>query len=487
MAHVHVENHGHAATIDILPDDIFLEIFAFCTCDPDRVFAQLMGQWQTLVHVCQRWRQIIFASPRYLDLFLYFSKRTPVRNLSCWPAFPIAILYSPDPDDDLDDVIALLNHPNRVRFVRLTLTGSQLGKVVAAMQESFPLLKRLELDASEDVLVPVLPGFLGGSAPCLRVFELAGIPFPELPTLLLSCHDLVYLHIERISTIGYISPEAMAAGLAMLTRLKTLRIGFQFWVPPPEQRARHLDPPMRTVLPALTEFGFWAAHVEYLEDFVARLDTPRLDDVWTLLDRIDSLWLPQLSLFIALTGTLRFTRAWVEFSNQSFKIELNRSEREFGDLEPSRPRFSLSTSLGWAGTHIAHATHVLGRVFAIFSDVVHLYIRASEDHPGWQDDIDRADWLTFFHLFRTVETLHISGRLAGQVARALADIPGETVTEVFPSLRLLFFDDDERQVESTEHFVSLRQLYGRPVAIIDLQTIRLAILGAYHGNQDQGS
>jgi hypothetical protein len=50
----------------------------------------------------------------------------------------------------------------------------------------------LELSAPALDVPDVLPasGFLGGSAPCLRLVELNGIPFPELPTHLLSFRDL---------------------------------------------------------------------------------------------------------------------------------------------------------------------------------------------------------------------------------------------------------------------------------------------------------
>ena len=178
------------------------------------------------------------------------------------------------------------------------MTNSQLGKVVAAMQEPFPVLTHLELRASMDEPdVLVLPRFLGGSAPCLQQVHLSGIPFPELPTLLLLSCDLVSLQLESIPPTGYISPEAMVAGLAVLTRLKTFRIRFRYRISPPEQRTRHPYPLMRAVLPVLTEFEF-RGRSEYLEDLVAQLDTPRLDDVWTIFDRLDSLRLPQLSLFI---------------------------------------------------------------------------------------------------------------------------------------------------------------------------------------------
>ena len=111
--------------------------------------------------------------------------------------------------------------------------------------------------------------------------------------------------------------------------------------------------------------------------------------------------------------------------------------------------------------------HVLSQTFAMFPNVGHLFIRASGDH---QDNIDNTEWPALFRLFTTVETLHVSGKLAGQVARALEDVPEEMVTEVLPSLHQLLFEDnsDDGWVESAEWFTSLRQLYGHPVTVVDV-------------------
>ncbi|KAH9166502.1 hypothetical protein EDB89DRAFT_2075785 [Lactarius sanguifluus] len=83
----------------------------------------------------------------------------------------------------------------------------------------------------------------------------------------------------------------------------------------------------------------------------------------------------------------------------------------------------------------------------MFSNVGCPDIHPSGDHPSWQRDIDSIEWLAFRRLFTTVETLHVSGRLASQAARALTVIPGEMAAEVLPSLQLL----DNTPVGSTEH------------------------------------
>ena len=74
----------------------------------------------------------------------------------------------------------------------------------------------------------VRASFLGGSAPGLQTLWLDGIPFPELPMLLLTATHLNTLDLRNIPYSGYISPEAMVAALSVLTRLKSLQIGFEY-------------------------------------------------------------------------------------------------------------------------------------------------------------------------------------------------------------------------------------------------------------------
>ena len=125
----------------------------------------------------------------------------------------------------------------------------------------------------------VLDSFLGGYIPSLRKLTLDRIPIPGLPKSLLSATHLVNLDLHNIPHSGYFSSEAMLTTLSTLTRLGYLRLEFQSPRSHPDTVSRRPPPPTRTVLPVLTSF-FFKVVSEYLDDFVARIDTPQLDNLW---------------------------------------------------------------------------------------------------------------------------------------------------------------------------------------------------------------
>ena len=73
--------------------------------------------WRTLIHVCRKWRNLVFASPRRLNLRLVCTRRKPVRDmLDIWPTFPI-VIHDQEPDyhrktrmGHTGNVIAALEH-----------------------------------------------------------------------------------------------------------------------------------------------------------------------------------------------------------------------------------------------------------------------------------------------------------------------------------------------------------------------------------------
>ena len=229
-------------TINNLPDDDLLAIFDFCVVGyQDLDLDELsdygtkieIESWQSLVHVCRRWRGLVFGSPRHLNLQLCWITRTPARGtLDVWPALPLLIQGYVSRGSvlvQMENVITELELSDRTCLINLRFhTTSQIENFWTAMKVPFPKLEVLYLSFMDLSYVPVLPdSFLGGSAPRLQSFYLDTIPFPGLPKLLLSATHLVNLWLFNIPHSGYISPEAMVTCLTMLTKLKTLQLEFE--------------------------------------------------------------------------------------------------------------------------------------------------------------------------------------------------------------------------------------------------------------------
>ncbi len=151
---------------------------------------KMLEAWQSLVHVCRRWRYLVFGSPRRLNLQLLCTAKTPARDtLDVWQALPLLILGYMFLSSGVDNIIVALGQTNRVCQVDLRDLGDrQVDKVSRAMQVPFPQLTELRLFSNGET-PPVVPdSFLGGSAPLLRHSELWGIPFPGLPMHLSATH-----------------------------------------------------------------------------------------------------------------------------------------------------------------------------------------------------------------------------------------------------------------------------------------------------------
>ncbi len=265
-------------TINVLPDDALLEIFNRHREDQLYFFT---WWWETLVHVCRRWRRIVFLSPGHLHLLLACNGNTPAKaSLTIWPALPIAITCFPwhaTAKKGAENVIAALRCNDRVSEITLDgIPGPALEVFAAAMQESFPALTYLRLSTPEPARLVLPDSLLGGSAPHLRSFALVGIPFPAFPQLALSTNHLLSLRLWDIPDAGYISPEKMATCLATLPHLEALSIGFL--INQSRLVQKNPPPPTRILLPSLTYFAF-RGHCEYFEDLRARVDIPSVTEL----------------------------------------------------------------------------------------------------------------------------------------------------------------------------------------------------------------
>ncbi|KAH9954749.1 hypothetical protein BJV74DRAFT_501224 [Russula compacta] len=443
---------GDQAAIHILPDDVLLEIFYFCREDD---WDLQWWWWKSLVDVCRRWRHIIFASPHHLNLRIRCTERTPTRtSLDIWPPFPIIIYCRPGELDEegQDNIIAALEHRDRVIWIRIERLA--LEKFAAMMQGPFPVLAVLSLSSTDDIAPVLHDEFLGGSAPRLRTFLLENIAFPAFPRLALSATPLSYLALLEIPITGYISPEAMATCLSMLPSLEYLSIGFRSPLSRPDRIT--LSPPTRAVLPALTHFNFKGVS-EYLEDFVARIDTPHLLSIELHLFMDLMFHIPQLYKFIAprAEGIRLHNSAILTFYATSIRISLGYVGLQISCREPD-----------WQASSMAQ---VCNQLSPLASHVESLEIR--EGAPGQArqgNGIDPTQWFELFDSFPAVQDLYTHDELRPLVARALQELTGERATEVLPTLHRLYFKGPSLPGsirEDVQKFIAARPHSNHPIDV----------------------
>jgi hypothetical protein len=458
--------------IDVLPDDVLLEIFDFYVDQDDVGLPQnpwhtngkKIVAWQVLVHVCRRWRSLVFRSPRRLNLQLFCTSETPAKNtLDVWPALPLIVLGDEALLLGTDNVIAALEQNNRVCQIALNITRNwQLEEVMAAMEVSFPELTYLHI-TSYDETFPVIPdSFLGGSAPSLRHFYLDCILFPGLPNLILSVNHLVELGLTNIPHSGYISPEAIVALISALSSLEKLGLGFHSPQSSPGRESLSLPPPNRSILPALSRLNFKGV-TEYLEEFV----TPQLDKMYiTFFNQID-FDCPRLTQFINCTPTLMaLDEAHVQFGGIAASVNL--LKRSSGpEIGLHNLRISVSCDpLDW---QLSSIEQFCNSSLHPISTVEDLYITHLFGEWVWKNDaVMKALCLELLFPFTAVKNLYLSKEFAPGIVATLEELIGGRITEVLPSLVGIFVERLEPSgtfQKSIRQFVAARQLSDHPVTI----------------------
>jgi hypothetical protein len=447
-------------SIDMLPDEVLLAVFDFCA-DEYQFAKYRKEEWQSLVHVCRRWRSVVFGSPRRLKLQLVCTARTPVSDtLDVWPALPLFILCDNDEyrTPSIDNMIAALKRNDRIcNITLLGVPSPHLESILPAMQEPFPELTDLKLRLYNETLTVLPDSFLGGSAPLLRVLSLSGILFPGLPNLLLSATHLVCLYLECIPHSWYFSPEAMVTALSTLTSLEDLWLEFQSPLSRPDRASRRPPPSTRSVLPVLAELRF-KGDVEYLDDLVARIDAPQLDDLnITFFNVFDT---PQVMQFISRTPTLEaleianvvFSRdaAWVSFSS------------DYGELKVKVPCRESDWQVSYLEQICTSSLPPLSRF-----EVLYIY-EVSDMQQHWQEGIETVEialWLGLLHPFTGVKELYLSKKVGPFIALALQELVGARTTEALPTLQNIFLEDLRLVQERIGEFIAARQVISHPIAV----------------------
>ena len=389
--------------------------------------------------------------------------------LDVWPALPLIILcYGDYRPGSVDSIIAGLERIDRVRLIDLAdVWGSDLDVLLGAMQQPFPELTRLLLHSRQDsrgeVVPVVLDSFLGGSAPGLRHLHLDCIPFPGLPNLLLSATLLVNVALHNIPHSGYFPPDMMVTALSTLTSLESLLLQFQSPRSFPNPEPQRPPPSIRSALSVLTYFAF-KGDCEYLEDLVARIDVPRLNDLEITFFNDIVFDTPQLMQFISRTSTLgALQKAHITLpGGDAASIKFSSRTSDDGGLNVT----ALCKGLEW---QVSSLEQVCSSCLPPLSMLEDLYIYEDpHSQLDWKDNIENRLWLGLLHPFTAVKNLYLSERFAQNIGPALQELVGNKTMEVFPTLQNIFLKGLQPSglvQEAIRHFVASRQVTSRPITV----------------------
>jgi len=311
--------------------------------------------------------------------------------------------------------------------------------------------------------VPVLPhSFFGGSAPHLRRLAFVALPLQELPKLLLPTTHLVHLSLHDIPHSGYISPEAMVTCLTMLTSLESLELQFESPQSFPDHENRRSPPPTRSILPSLDSFSFKGVN-EYLEDFVAGVDTPKLRYFSAAFFNDIDFDTPELIRFVSRSSKFKAHNvARLFFGSRIASVKLQQQASDVANIAVK----IICRVPDWQLSSLAKiCTSSLPLLFTTEDLFIYDLVDSQLD---WKDGIENIEWLELLLPFTVVKNLYICKQFAPRIAPALQEFAGDGTTGVLPTLQNLYlegFQPSESLQEGIERFISARQLTDHPVAI----------------------
>src|SRR5712671_6095667 len=406
----------HFTPILILNDDCLLTIFRLyrpALLDEEEVSDDRVWEggdwgrerwWNKLTHVCKRWRYLILGSAPYLSLSLVCTYGTPVAEmLAHSPPLPLTIDHL-DMDRNInaeeeERIMLALRCCDRIRRIRLVMPGSNLEKLIMAMDEEFPILEFLLIAPSTDHDADlILPHAF--QAPSLRHLTADALALPVGSPLLMTQVGLVTLNLNFIPSSAYFTPSELLQRLLHMPQIETLTISFHFPAPNHDFQQLPTSDMARITLPNLFWFGF-AGFNGYLEEFLACVSTPllkKLDIMYT--DHVLPFSVPHLGQFVTRTKNLRDNGAALVFQESSVVLWV---KPLVAGAHALRVRI-LGRYLNFQAVLAARVVSFLSPVLSVVTDLT-LHC----DHTGfsaeWPHEADLSHWREILRPFSNVNTL----------------------------------------------------------------------------------
>jgi hypothetical protein len=452
-------NNRRHSPIRILNNDTLLNIFhLYRLADPDEYAFAWPRQdwWYKLAHICRLWRNIILQSPSRLDLHLFCTNGVPVADmLAHSPPLPLTIYYHNlyrwgMTAEEESGLLLALSSSYRDRVHHIDFWELQnVDKLVAAMDDQFPILERMYISSRNQVALPV-----SFQAPNLRHLKLWTASIPIGSSLLSTTASLVTLSLLNIPASANFPPSYILTRISMMVQLERLSIEFQF--PLPGRDVEGQTPDMIT-LPNLQRFEFHGVST-YLESLVSRISAPSLNTLQVYLYYQPSLTVPRLLQFMQASKNFTFSAVKVTFDVPSVSLYAAPWKCDTPLLLKiwSRPLDSQVRSA-------AQLLRSLSRILSVVEQVTISYRhkRASE----WHNNADQIQWRELLRPFTNVKAIHVQDHLVGEIFRCLISDEGKPPLELLPNLEEVGYlgGSDVRDAFTT--FLNERRVTGHPVSL----------------------
>jgi F-box-like len=451
--------------IDILNDDVLLNIFhLYRLADPDEyedesgtvVSWHRHRWWYKLAHVCRQWRNVILESPSRLDLHLFCTNGVPVADmLAHSPLLPLTIYYNwKITAEDESGLFLALSHRDRVHRVDFWMLPN-VGKLVSVMDDQFPILERIHITWTEEVVLPVT-----FQAPNLRHLKLwtASLPIRS-PLLTTSAAALVTLELLNIPASAYFPPSYILTRLSLMAQLEKLSITFESPIPNRDVEKQLRQTLDMTTLPNLRWFMF-SGVLTYLEGLVARISTPSLDTIRVYLSNQLSVTVPHLLQFMQTSENLTFSAVQVTFDERIVSL----------DAVPWKDS-PFKSSLGIKCRHldwqVASAAQLFGTLSPVLSAVEQVTFRYGGHtySSEWHNNVDRRQWRELLRPFPNAKAIHVQDDLISEIIRSLQSDDGEPPLELIPNLEEVGISGESDARNAFTTFLNERQVAGHPVSL----------------------
>jgi len=327
------------------------------------------------------------------------------------------------------------------------------------MNGHFPILENLSLlSTTEEEANIVLPGTF--RAPNLRHLALHGVGLASGLSLFTSITALVTLTLTHIPAPYSFPPDHLVAQLQGLLHLEELSIGLADLVPIPNTEEELLPGPIpHVVLPLLKRLVF-RGEAAYLENLIALINAPLLEQLTITLFFELAFTLPNLTQLIHTNKELVCLSARILFNKDCVSIVTSNAELQVG--------LTLNVSCQPLDWQMDSAAQVCGALEQVLSTVEEFALDLDKDGipSGWEAALDDILWHELLLPFSSVKKLHIGSSLTSELSHALKTVSGGLISELLPELQVLKVQleiDDAYREFST--FIEARKHVGRLVRL----------------------